>query len=508
MPELVQGFAVAFSPGNFVWALLGALVGTVVGILPGLGPVATVSILLPLTLRVSPTASLIFLGGIYYGAQFGGSTTSILLNIPGESASVVTCLDGYPLAQKGKAGLALAMSAIGSFIAGTIGLILFSLAAMPLTELGLAFGPPEQFMLMLMALAVAGTFGESLGKGLAAASAGLLLAVIGSDPISGINRFVFGIYNLQEGIDFVPVAVGLFAIGEVLSYLWSRDVNEIPRIPPVSLRELIPTIGELLGCLWAMVRGSLIGFFTGLLPGMGTVPSTFISYSLEKRLSKHPERFGRGMIEGVAAPEAANNSAVIGALLPMFTLGLPTSPTTALLLAGLIMWGLQPGPLLMTQHSELVWPVIASLYIANFALLVINVPGSVLLAQITRIPLRWMMPVVLAICLVSAHAGTGNAFGLILTILFGIVGFVFRRAGYPMAPLVFGLLVGRSMEQNLRRSLLLSQGNPVIFVSRPLCLFIIGLTIVLLVVGGMIYRAGQKEPAAVQGQPEPKAAVG
>jgi putative tricarboxylic transport membrane protein len=489
MDGLLAGFAVALTPENLLWALLGALLGTLVGILPGLGPAATCAILLPLTLYVPPTASLILLAGIYYGAQFGGSTTSILLNIPGESASVVTCLDGYPLAQKGRAGLALAMSAIGSFVAGTIGLVLFTLAATPLAEAGLAFGPPEMFMLMLMVLVVAGAFGESLTKGLVAGAVGLMLAFVGADPISGINRFVFGIHYLYEGFEFVPVAVGLFAIGEVFSYLWHRDGGEKIVIPPVSFRSLFPSISETIASGWAIVRGSFIGFFTGLLPGMGAVAASFISYSVEKRLSKHPEQFGKGAIEGVASPEAANNSAVIGALLPMFALGLPGSATTAILLAGLMMWGLQPGPLLMVQHPDLVWPVIASLYIANFALLAINLPGAAVLAQVARIPLRWLMPVVLVLSLTGAYASTNSIFGPVVALAFGFIGFLFRRTGYPAAPLLLGVLVGDSLEQNLRRSLGLFQGDFTVFFTRPLCLAILFLTVLLLIAGNRIYRA-------------------
>lgn len=488
MEGLLAGFAVALTPEGLLWALAGALVGTLVGILPGLGPAATCAILLPLTQYVPHEASLILLAGIYYGAQFGGSTTSILLNIPGESASVVTCLDGYPLAKKGKAGLALAMSAIGSFVAGTIGLLLFTAAATPLAEAGLAFGPSEQFMLMVMALLVAGTFGESLTKGIVAAAIGLMLAFVGADPISGINRFTFGVHYLYEGFDFVPVAVGLFAIAEVFSYLWHRDVGEKIVIPPVSFRSLFPSISELISSGWAIVRGSLIGFFTGLLPGMGTVPGTFISYSVEKRLSKHPELFGKGAIEGVASPESANNSAVIGALLPMFALGLPTSATTAILLAGLMMWGLQPGPLLMVEHADIVWPVIASLYIANFALLAINLPGAVLLAQVARIPLRWLMPGVLVLSLMGSYANNGNIFGPVVALAFGFIGFLLRRTGYPAAPLLLGLLVGAGMEQNLRRALGLFHGDWSVFITRPINLVILAMTVVLLIVGTRIYH--------------------
>lgn len=492
MEGLFQGFTIALTLSNLLWALVGAVLGTLVGILPGIGPAATVCLLLPITFYFPPTASLILLAGIYYGAQYGGSTTSILLNIPGESASVVTCLDGYPLALQGKAGQALAMSAVGSFIAGTIGLLLFTFAASPLANAGLAFGPPEQFMLMAMALVVAGGFGESLGRGVISACLGLLLAFVGADPISGINRFVFGIHYLYEGFDFVPVAVGLFAVGEVFWYLVEGG-QDIKEVPPVSLRALIPRVQELISSAWAMVRGSFIGFIVGVLPGMGAVPASFISYSVEKRVSKHPEKFGKGAIEGVASPEAANNSAVIGALLPMFSLGIPGSATTAILLGGLMMWGIQPGPLLMSQHPEVVWPVIASLYLANFALLAINLPGATVLAQISRVPAKWLMPVVLAISLTGTYAAKSNIFGPVIALIFGAVGYIFRRTGYPMAPLLLGLVLGESIEQNLRRSLVLFHGNPVFFFMRPLSLLILFLTLALIIAGIKISRPKHSE---------------
>lgn len=491
--DILQGLSAALTLECLVWAGIGAILGTIVGILPGLGPAATVALLLPLTFYFPPTVSLVLLAGIYYGAQYGGSTTSILLNIPGESASVVTCLDGYPLARQGKAGQALAMAAIGSFIAGTIGLILFTVAAKPLAKAGLAFGPTEQFMLMAAALVVAGTFGESIVRGLVAAAFGLLLAFVGADPISGINRFTFGIHYLYEGFSFVPVAVGLFALGEVFAYLWKRDRHRDHRIPPVSFRSLFPKLTEVTASFWAMLRGSVVGFFTGVLPGMGAVPASFISYSLEKRLSKRPELFGKGAIEGVASPEAANNGASIGAMLPMFALGLPGSATTAMLLAGLMMWGLQPGPLLMVQHPEVIWPVIGSLYIANFALLAINLPGALALAQISRVHPKWLMPIVMGLSLTGAYAATSNIFGPLVAVAFGFIGLVFRRTGYPLAPLLLALVLGDPLEQHLRRALLLSDGSVLPFLTRPICLAIIVATILLLVLGGRLYRNTSKK---------------
>lgn len=480
----------ALSPTNLGWAVVGALVGTLVGILPGLGPAATVALLIPFTSQLPPATSLILLCSIYYGAQYGGSTTAILLNVPGESASVVTCLDGYPLTLQGRAGEALALSAVGSFVAGTIGLVLFSVAAVPLADLGLAFGPPEQFLLMAMALVVSGGFGDSLARGIISASFGLLLAFVGADPISGINRFVFGTAHLYEGIAFVPVAVGLFAIGEVFAYL-AGDTDDVPPMPRISLRTLFPPLRTFLACGGAITRGSLLGFFVGMLPGTGPVPASFMSYSLEKRISRHPERFGHGAIEGVAAPESANNSAVVGALLPMFSLGIPGSATTAILLGGLLTWGLQPGPLFISQQPEVVWTVIGSLYLANVALLLINLPGATLLAQIARVPARWMMPGILAISLTGAYAADLNLFAPVVALIFGVVGYLFRRANYPLAPLLLGLVLGDLLEQNLRRSLALSHGDPLVFVSRPLSVAILLLTLGLIIMGSRLSARGR-----------------
>jgi putative tricarboxylic transport membrane protein len=487
---VLDGLLAALSPANLGWALAGAFVGTLVGILPGLGPAATVALLIPITSYLPPATSLILLCGIYYGAQYGGSTTAILLNVPGEAASVVTCLDGYPLTLQGRAGEALALSAVGSFVAGTIGLVLFSAAAAPLADFGLAFGPPEQFLLMAMALVVSGGFGASLTRGIVSASLGLLLAFVGADPISGINRFVFGMPHLYEGIAFVPVAVGLFAIGEVFAYL-AGETEEVAAMPRISLRTLFPPLRTFLACGGAILRGSFLGFFAGMLPGTGPVPASFMSYSLEKRISRHPERFGHGAIEGVAAPEAANNSAVVGALLPMFSLGIPGSATTAILLGGLLTWGLQPGPLFISQQPELVWTVIGSLFLANVALLLINLPGAALLAQVARVPAHWMMPAVLAISLIGSYAADLSLFAPVVALIFGVVGYLFRHANYPSAPLLLGLVIGDLLEQNLRRSLTLSHGDPLVFVSRPLSVAILLVTIGLVVMGKRFSSRGR-----------------
>lgn len=492
MEDMVTGFAAAFHLENLMWALGAAFVSTIVGILPGLGPGATIAMLLPLTFYLKPEAGLILLAGIWFGAQYGGSTTSILLNIPGETASVVTCFDGYPMSRQGKAALALALSAVGSFVAGTIGLLILSTAMTPMANIGLAFGPAELCLLMFLALLIAGSFGSSITRNLMASAFGLLLSTVGADAISGINRFTFHIFYLYEGIDFVSATVGFFAVTEVISYVIGREKQrEPPVIPKLSVRNLV-YVPELFKYMWAMVRGSLLGFFLGLFPGVGTSTASFIAYNVEKVISKHPDRFGQGAPEGVAAPEAANNSAVIGAYLPMFALGIPSTAASAMMLMGLTMWGLQPGPMLMVEHPVFVWTVIGSLYLANFALLVINLPGASLLAQFTRIPLRLLMPGVLALSVTGAFFSTNNVFGPLLAILCGFLGILFHRTGIPIPSLIIGLVLGRGIEKNLRRALVLSHGSWSIFVTRPLSLAILAVGVGL-IIAGAYFRKRQAE---------------
>jgi putative tricarboxylic transport membrane protein len=491
---MIAGFAAAFHLENLLWALGAAFISTIVGILPGLGPGATIAMLLPLTFYMKPEVGLILLAGIWFGAQYGGSTTSILLNIPGETASVVTCFDGYPMARQGKAALALALSAVGSFMAGTIGLIILSVAMIPLANFGLAFGPPELCVLMLLALIIAGSFGASLPRNILACVFGLLLSTVGADAISGINRFTFHIFYLYEGIDFISVTVGFFAITEVISYVIYRgkEDNTPLDLPKLSVRSLI-YVPELFKYWAAMVRGSLLGFFLGLFPGVGTSTATFIAYNVEKVISKHPEKFGHGAPEGVASPEAANNSAVIGAYLPMFALGIPGTAASAMMLMGLTMWGMQPGPMLMVEHPVFVWTVIGSLYLANFALLLINLPGASLLAQFTRVPMHLLMPVVLALSLTGAFFSTNNVFGPIVAIICGFLGFLFQRTGIPVPSMIIGLVLGRSIERNLRLSLGLSHGDWSIFFTRPLsvAILIVGVALIIASVYFRRRQAGQ-----------------
>ncbi len=466
--HLASGFAVALAPANLFWAFVGVAAGTVVGILPGLGSSATVALLVPLTLGLDPTAGLIMLAGIYYGSKYGGSTTSILLNTPGESASVVTCLDGYALAKAGRAGAALGMAAIASFVAGTVGVILLTFLAPVVAEWALGFGPPEYFALMALGLSlVVFLAGRSVVKGVIATVLGLLLATVGTDIISGESRFTFGSALLLDGLDFVVLSVGLFAVAEVFVNL-ERTVAARLFAVPRRLRELLPSWDDLRASRFALFQGSLIGFFIGTLPGAGSTVASFISYAIEKRFSRHPERFGHGAIEGVAAPEGANNSETGGAMVPLLTLGIPGSGTTAVLLGALILWGLQPGPLLFVEHPEFVWPVIASMYVGNVMLLVLNLPLVPLFASILRVPYAALFPGIVLLSIVGVYAVNAEAFDVLLMALFGGLGYVFRKLDIPAAPLVLAFVLGPLAERALRTSLVMSGGDLSIMLTRPL----------------------------------------
>jgi putative tricarboxylic transport membrane protein len=479
---LLQGFLVALTPANIMWCFVGCFLGTIVGILPGLGPPATIAMLLPLTFQMHPTSALIMLAGIYYGAKYGGSTTSILLNVPGESASVVTCLDGYQMARKGRGGAALGIAAIASFVAGTFGVLMLMLIAPPLAKFALAFSSPEYFALMCMGLAMVVLLaGKSMVKALLAMLVGLWIAGIGTDLFTAGSRFTFGQAELLDGIAFVVVAIGLFALGEVLGNMETRE--GVPMLPvPKGLRNLLPSLEELKACRFAFLNGSVIGFIIGILPGAGSTVASFISYGIEKAVSKHPERFGTGAPEGVAAPEGANNAETGGALVPMLTLGIPGSGTTAILLAAFILWGLKPGPLLIQENPELFWGLVASMYIGNVILLIMNIPLIPLFAQILKLPLYVLYPVIFGIAMVGVYSVSDSLFDLSLLSFFGLLGYIMRKLDYPAAPLVLGLVLGDAMERALRQSLMMSQGDLSILVSRPLSAGMLALTALVLIV--------------------------
>jgi putative tricarboxylic transport membrane protein len=479
---LMQGFAVALQPVNLLWCLVGVILGTVIGIMPGLGPPATVAMLLPLTMLMNPAAAMIMLAGIYYGAKYGGSTTSILLNVPGESASVVTCIDGYQMARQGRAGAALGIAAIASFIAGTVGVLGLMLIAPPLARLGLAFSSPEYFGLMVLGLAMVVLLaGRSMVKALLATLVGLWLAGIGTDLFSQTSRFTFGQMELLSGLDFVVVAIGVFAIGEVLASMERREAAQILPVPK-GWRNLMPTKQDLKDSRFAFANGSIIGFFIGVLPGAGSTIASFISYGLEKAVSRHPERFGKGAVEGVAAPEGANNAETGGALIPMLTLGLPGSSTTAVLLAALVLWGFKPGPLFIPENPTLFWGLVASMYIGNVMLLVLNLPLVPLFAQVLRAPTYVLFPVILGISLVGVYSASGSLFDVWMLAGFGLAGYLMRKLDYPSAPLILGFVLGGAMERALRQSLMMSDGSLSILVTRPVPAVMLSLALLILLI--------------------------
>ena len=456
---LMQGFSVALTPMNLAMCFLGCLLGTIVGVLPGLGPPATIAMLLPLTFKMDPTGAMIMLAGIYYGAKYGGSTTSILLNVPGESSSVVTCLDGYQMARQGRAGAALGISAIASFVAGTIGTVLLMLVAPPLAKLSLAFSSPEYFALMVLGLAMVVLLaGDSLTKALLAMTFGLWIAGMGTDLFTATSRFTFGQTELLGGIDFVIVAIGIFAVGEVMANMEPEKPLDMLPVPK-GLKNLFPTLQDLKDCRFAFMNGSIIGFFIGILPGAGATISSFLSYGLEKAVSKHPEKFGTGVIEGVAAPEGANNADTAGAMVPLLTLGIPGSGTTAILLAALVLWGFKPGPMFIEDSPAMFWGLVASMYIGNVVLLILNLPLVAVVAQLLRMPGYVMYPLILGVSMVGIYTINSSIFQLCLLAVFGLVGYAMRKLDFPTAPLVLGLVLGDSMEKALRQSLMMSQGD-------------------------------------------------
>ncbi len=480
LANLGHGFAVAFEPLNLFWCFVGVFLGTVVGIMPGLGPPATIAMLLPLTFNMHPTSALIMLAGIYYGAKYGGSTTAILLNVPGESASVVTCLDGYQMARKGRAGAALGIAAIASFIAGTVGVLGLMLIAPPLAKFALSFSSPEYFALMALGLAMVVLLaGDSMIKALLAMLVGLWIAGMGIDLFSDSSRFTFGQTEMLDGVDFVIVAIGVFALGEVFGNMESREKGTLLPVPK-GMRNLLPTMAELKACRFAFINGSVIGFLIGVLPGAGSTIASFISYGVEKAVSKHPEKFGTGVPEGVAAPEGANNSETGGALVPLLTLGIPGSGTTAILLAAFILWGLRPGPLMIQDNPELFWGLVASMYVGNIMLLVLNLPLIPLFAQILKVPTWLLYPIIFGISIVGVYTVSSSLFDCAMLAAFGLLGYAMRRLDYPSAPLILGLVLGDPMERALRQSLMMSQGDLSILVSRPISATMLLLTVALL----------------------------
>lgn len=485
---LLYGFSIATRPDHLALVFSGCLLGTLVGVLPGLGPVAAISILLPLTFQLPPAGAIIMLAGIYYGVMYGGSTTSILVNVPGETASVVTCLDGYQMARQGRAGSALGIAAFGSFIAGTAGIVGLHLIAGPLSSVALKFGPPEYFAIILMGFTFVTYLapGSPLKAGIMAVL-GLILSGVGLDPITAEQRMTFGVINLFEGIGVAPLAMGLFGVAEVLNRL---DQASFGRILKVKIRSLFPSRQDWLQARWAIVRGTLTGFFLGLLPGGGPVLSTFVSYGMERRIAREPERFGRGAIEGVAAPEAANNAAASTSFIPLFTLGIPPNVVLAVLFGAFLVHGIQPGPLLIRDHPDIFWGVVGSMYIGNAMLLVLNLPLIPLWVQVLRIPDRVLYPLILLLCVVGAYSINNSVFDIGVMVVFGVAGFFLKRGGYEAAPLILAFVLGPMLEVNLRRSLLISGGDFSIFFTRPIALGAMIACVLLLVLSFFRVRKG------------------
>ena len=468
LQQLLMGFSVALTPTNLLAAFVGCLAGTVIGVLPGIGPVVGITLLLPLTYGMNPTTAIIIIASIYYGSMYGGSTTSILINVPGEAASVVTCLDGYQMARRGKAGAALGISAIGSFIAGIFSVLGLMLLAPMLVPLALKFGPAEYFSLMVLGLtAVAYLSGGSLLKALLMGVFGLAISVVGMDALTSKVRFTFGVTELWSGIDFIAVAMGLFAIPEILVSVEKWASQEVFS---TKLKGIWPNRQELRQSAGPIARGSVLGFFTGIIPGGGPLLASFFSYALEKRISKNPEKFGTGAIEGVAGPEAANNSGTGGALVPLFALGLPCNVVTAIMLNAFIMQGLRPGPMLMQEQPQLFWGVVASMFIGNLVLLMLNLPLVGLFVRVLMIPYRVLMPFIVLFCVIGAYAVNNQVTGIWLMLIFGVAGYFMRKADFPAAPVVLALVIGPMLEGAFRQALTMSQGDLSIFVARPISL--------------------------------------
>ncbi len=477
--NLVLGFGVAISLENLLYCIVGVSVGTLIGVLPGIGPVATIAMLLPLTFALGPVSAMIMLAGIYYGAQYGGSTTAILVNLPGETSAVVTCLDGYQMARDGRAGPALSIAAIGSFIAGTFGTLLIAVAGPPLANVALKFAAPEYFSLMLMGLVAAAVLAQGdMVKSLAMVAMGLLMGLVGTDVNSGVRRFTFDFNELSDGISFIVLAVGIFAIGEIVANLGDPEER---RIFTDRVKSLMPTREDLKQSAMPIVRGTLIGSFFGVLPGTGPSIASFSSYIVEKKLAKDPSRFGNGAIEGVAGPELANNADAQCKFIPMLTLGLPSSAVMALMLGALTIQGIQPGPQVMGTRPDLFWGLIASMWIGNALLVLLNLPMIGIWVKLLRVPYRLLFPAIMAFSAIGVYSVSNSSFDIYLTALFGIIGFVWIKLGCSPAPMLLGFVLGPLMEEHLRRALLMSRGDPSVFFTRPISLFFIVVTIGVLV---------------------------
>ncbi len=477
--NILYGFQASLQPINLLYCFIGVLIGTLVGVLPGLGPTGTMAILLPITFHAPPLSTVIMLAGIYYGAQYGGSTTSILVKIPGEPSSIITCLDGHEMARQGRAGPALGISAFGSFIAGTIGVIGVMMISGPLVRFALRFGPPEYFSMMVMGLIILIYLSQrSLIKAISMGALGLILSAVGMDVVSGQIRYTYDIDGLLDGVGIVPVAMGFFGIAEVFENLEKTGLRTLYQ---AHIKGLLPNLKDWADSIGAIVRGTVIGFFLGILPGGGAVLASFVSYAVEKRVSKHPEKFGTGVIEGVASPESANNAASSSAFIPLLTLGIPSNVVMAMLFAGLLIHNITPGPLLLKNHPDIFWGVITSMYIGNVMLLVLNLPLIRIWVLITKVPFRLMFPIIILICIVGVYTINNSVFDVWIMIIFGVIGYILKKCQYEPAPLVLAYVLGPMMEQAMRQSLIISSGSFKIFLVRPISAACLGIAAFLLI---------------------------
>jgi len=482
LEQILVGIQISLQPINILYCFIGVFIGTLIGVLPGIGPVGAMSLLLPATFRVSPVGAIIMLAGIYYGAQYGGSTTSILVNIPGEASSVVTCLDGYQMARKGRAGPALGISAFGSFIAGTLSIVGLMFLANPLANYALQFGPPEYFTLMCLGLVILTFLTQgSMYKALMMALLGLLISFIGLDLFTSTTRFTFGIDELMDGVGIVPLVMGLFGVAEILRNL--ELPYEATEIYETNIKGLFPTLKDWAVAKWAILRGTIIGFFLGILPGGGAVLSSFVSYAIEKRVSKYPERFGTGVIEGVAAPESANNAAAQSSFIPLLSLGIPPNVVMGILFGGLLIHGIQPGPLLIRNHPDIFWGVVMSMYLGNVMLLALNLPLIGIWVKVLKIPYHYLFPLILLLCLIGVYSVNNSVVDIYLMVIFGIVGYLMQKLGFEPALLALAYILGPILETSLRQSLNISGGSFSIFFYRP-----ISLVCLLLVAGLLVFQ--------------------
>lgn len=472
------GIVTAFEPSNLFFCFVGVFIGTLIGVLPGIGTSGTVAILLPITFNLSPVSAIIMLAGIYYGAMYGGSITSILVNIPGEAASVVTCIDGYAMARKGRAGAALGIAAFGSFIAGYFGIFMLAVLAPTLSRLAFDFGPPEFFSIMVLGLTLSTYLGSgSILKSLMMVVLGLILGLVGQDPITATPRLTYGSANLLDGLDMVPVVMGLFGLSEVMLNIEQEGTRIIYE---TKLKGLLPNIDDWKKSLLPIGRGSLIGFFVGIIPGGTAMVSSFVSYAVEKKFSKHPEKFGTGAIEGVAGPESANNAATMGAMVPLLTLGIPSNVVMALFLAALMIHGTPPGPMLLVKHPELFWGVIISMFIGNILLLILNLPLIPIWVKLLEVPYKVLFPLIILFCLIGAFSVSSTTFGMGIMIIFGVIGYVMKKYEYEGGPLVLAFILGPMLETALRQSLIIAHGSFSIFMRKPISMVSLLVTILFL----------------------------